>query len=88
VKEERWNVFMQTQAKISRARLQQKVGAVQEVLVDQVDGVTAIGRSRADAPEIDGTVQIRDGQSLAQGDLVSVKVESADDYDLFGRITD
>jgi ribosomal protein S12 methylthiotransferase len=88
VKEERWNVFMQTQAKISRARLQQKVGVVQEVLVDQVDGVTAIGRSRADAPEIDGTVQIRDGQSLAQGDLVSVKVESADDYDLFGRITD
>jgi len=88
VKEERWNVFMQTQAAISRASLLQKVGSVQEVLVDRLDGDTAVGRSKADAPEIDGIVQIQDGHSLTQGELVSVKVESADDYDLFGRIAD
>jgi ribosomal protein S12 methylthiotransferase len=86
VKDERWNLFMQTQAEISRDRLQQKVGTAQEVLVDDVQKDQAIGRSKADAPEIDGIVQIRDGQGLSPGDLVQVKVDSADDYDLFGRI--
>jgi ribosomal protein S12 methylthiotransferase len=88
VKEERWNLFMQTQAAISRNSLQQKVGSVQEVLVDSIDGDLAIGRSQADAPEIDGIVQIRNGAGLSPGDLISVKVESADDYDLSGRIAD
>lgn len=88
VKEERWNLFMQTQAAISRSRLQEKVGSVQEVLVDTLDGDLAIGRSKADAPEIDGVVQIRNGADLAAGDLVNVTVESADDYDLSGRIAD
>jgi ribosomal protein S12 methylthiotransferase len=88
VKEERWNLFMQTQAAISRSRLQEKVGSVQEVLVDTLDGDLAIGRSKADAPEIDGVVQIRNGADLATGDLVNVTVESADDYDLSGRIAD
>jgi ribosomal protein S12 methylthiotransferase len=88
VKEERWNLFMQTQAAISRSRLQEKVGSVQEVLVDTLDGDLAIGRSKADAPEIDGVVQIRNGAHLAAGDLVNVTVESADDYDLSGRIAD
>ena len=88
VKEERWNLFMQTQAEISRERLQQKIGTIQEVLVDGIEAGAAIGRSKADAPEIDGIVQILDGQSLAPGDLVQVKVESADEYDLIGRIAD
>jgi ribosomal protein S12 methylthiotransferase len=88
VKEERWNLFMQTQAAISRSRLQEKVGSVQEVLVDTLDGDLAIGRSKADAPEIDGVVQIRNSTDLAAGDLVNVTVESADDYDLSGRIAD
>jgi ribosomal protein S12 methylthiotransferase len=88
VKEERWNLFMQTQAAISRSRLQEKVGSVQEVLVDSLDGDLAIGRSKADAPEIDGVVQICNGADLAAGDLVNVTVESADDYDLSGRIAD
>jgi len=88
VKEERWNLFMQTQAAISRSRLQEKVGSVQEVLVDTLDGDLAIGRSKADAPEIDGIVQIRNGADLTPGDLVKVTVESADDYDLSGRIVD
>jgi len=88
IKEERWNLFMQTQAEISRDRLQQKVGTLQEVLVDGIEAGAAIGRSKADAPEIDGIVQILDSQGLAPGDLVQVKVESADEYDLIGRIAD
>jgi ribosomal protein S12 methylthiotransferase len=88
LKEERWNLFMQTQAAISRSRLQEKVGTVQEVLVDTLEVDLAIARSKADAPEIDGIVQIRDGAGLTPGDLVRVTVDSADDYDLTGRIAD
>ena len=86
--DERWNRFMQTQAEISRNSLQRKVGSVQDVLIDILDNDIAIGRSKADAPEIDGIVQVQDGRGLAPGDLVRVKVESVDDYDLFGRIAD
>jgi ribosomal protein S12 methylthiotransferase len=88
LKEERWHRFMQAQAAISRARLLAKVGSRQQVLVDAVgeDGATA--RSKADAPEIDGVVTIRDGQGLAPGDLVEVLVEAADDYDLAARLAD
>jgi ribosomal protein S12 methylthiotransferase len=88
VKQERWHAFMQKQAVISRARLQKKVGTVQEVLIDQVDGNGATARSRADAPEIDGTVQIHDGSHLEPGKLVKVKVEAADDYDLFASLVE
>lgn len=86
VKEERWNIFMQTQAAISRSKLQKKVGSVQEVLVDELDDEWAIGRSKADAPEIDGVVHIRNGRELTPGELVRVRVESADDYDLSGHV--
>ncbi len=90
LKQERWERFMQTQAVISRQRLQARVGTVQEVLVDRIvndsAGECAIGRSKADAPEIDGIVTIRDGGSLRPGALVKVKIESADDYDLAGHL--
>jgi ribosomal protein S12 methylthiotransferase len=86
VKEGRWHRFMQAQAAISRGRLQAKVGSTQQVLVDAVGADGAVGRSQADAPEIDGEVTIRDGQDLAPGDLVEVIVESADDYDLAARL--
>jgi ribosomal protein S12 methylthiotransferase len=85
VTEERWHRFMQAQAAISRRRLQAKVGSRQQVLVDHVDADGAVARSMADAPEIDGIVRILDGQELAPGDLVQVRVESADDYDLAAR---
>jgi ribosomal protein S12 methylthiotransferase len=88
VKEERWHRFMQAQADISRDRLEQKVGSVQDVLVDEVDEQGAIGRSKADAPEIDGLVRIRDGERLAPGQIVRVMVEESDDYDLVGRLAD
>jgi ribosomal protein S12 methylthiotransferase len=86
VKEERWHRFMQTQAAISRARLQAKIGSTRQVLVDTVDADGAVARSAADAPEIDGVVTIRDGQGLAPGDVVEVVVETADDYDLTARL--
>jgi len=85
-KEERWHRFMQKQAVISRNRLRQKLGRVLDVLVDTVDPEGASGRSTADAPEIDGVVRIRDGHGLAPGDLVAVRIEDADDYDLAGRL--
>lgn len=88
LKEERWHRFMQAQAAISRARLLAKVGSRQQVLVDEVgtDGATA--RSKADAPEIDGIVTIRDGHGLKPGQFVDVIVEAADDYDLLARLAD
>jgi ribosomal protein S12 methylthiotransferase len=88
VKEERWNRFMQTQAAISRARLRAKVGSLQEVLVDEIDQDGAIARSKADAPEIDGIVRVRDGQQLVPGSRVNVIVEDSDDYDLTARLAD
>jgi ribosomal protein S12 methylthiotransferase len=86
LKQERWERFMQTQAVISRRRLQARVGSVQDVLVDSVGGGQATGRSKADAPEIDGIVTIVDGGALKPGALVKVRVQSADDYDLVGRL--
>jgi len=88
LKEERWNAFMQTQAEISTARLRNKIGSIQEVLVDEVDEDGAIARSKADAPEIDGVVHIPDGQGLSPGMLIDVEIEDSDDYDLTARFPD
>ncbi|CAN5164094.1 30S ribosomal protein S12 methylthiotransferase RimO [soil metagenome] len=86
VKRERLERFMALQAEISAEKLQRKVGSVQRVLVDLLDGDLAIGRSMADAPEIDGLVQIQDGQAmgLKPGQFVDVRIMGADDHDLFG----
>src|SRR5210317_449235 len=77
---ERERIFMQKQAKISRSRLQAKIGSVQEVIVDTIDEDVAIARSHADAPEIDGQVYIEDGQHLKAGDLVDVMITAADEH--------
>jgi ribosomal protein S12 methylthiotransferase len=90
VKQERLARFMELQAEISTDKLAAKVGTVQQVLVDVVDGELAIGRSRADAPEIDGTVQIQDGAEagLKPGDFVDVKIMGSDEHDLYGLVHD
>jgi ribosomal protein S12 methylthiotransferase len=88
IKEDRWNAFMQTQAEISTARLKNKIGSIQEVLVDEVNEDGAIARSKADAPEIDGVVHIPDGQDLSPGMLIDVEIEGSDDYDLTARFPD
>jgi len=86
VKEARWNRVMAAQQSISAARMQAKIGRTIEVLVDEVDEDGAIGRSHADAPEIDGNVFLNGETDVKPGDLVRVKVEHAEDYDLWGTI--
>jgi ribosomal protein S12 methylthiotransferase len=88
VKQERLARFMALQAEISAEKLERKVGTVQRVLIDAIDGELAIGRSRADAPEIDGTVQVQDGAArrLKPGQFVDVRILGADEHDLYGRV--
>ena len=74
VREERRARFMAVQEAISRARLARKVGRTLEVLVDEVEGATAIGRSQADAPEIDGIVRVSGARGARPGDLLRVRV--------------
>jgi ribosomal protein S12 methylthiotransferase len=85
IKEERWHRLMAAQQKISARRLQKKIGQTIEVLVDTLETKHAIGRSKADAPEIDGHVKILGGKNLRVGEIVKVKVTSADAYDLAGK---
>nr|WP_276611254.1 30S ribosomal protein S12 methylthiotransferase RimO [Thioalkalivibrio sp. XN8] len=87
VKEERWQRFMAVAARISAARLAARVGDIEEVLVDEVDPEedVAYGRTRREAPEIDGRVKLLGGGELEPGDLVEVEVTGADDYDLEAR---
>ena len=88
VREERLARFMDVQAAISEAKLAAKVGTVQECIVDAIDGELAIARSKADAPEIDGLVQIQDGfeAGLKPGDFVSVQIMGSDEHDLYGEV--
>jgi ribosomal protein S12 methylthiotransferase len=86
VKEDRRLRFMATQEKISAQRLKQKVGKTMAVLVDAIDGQHAIGRSAADAPEIDGTVTIADAADLAIGTFVRVQIMGSSAHDLTARL--
>jgi ribosomal protein S12 methylthiotransferase len=88
VKEERWNAFMESQATISRAKLEARVGTIQEVLIDEVNEHGAIARTKADAPEIDGVVHIPDGAELSPGLLIEVEIDGSDEYDLTARFPD
>ncbi len=83
VKQERWDAFMAKQQTISAAKLANKVGTTQAVLIDEVEGDRAVGRSMADAPEIDGVVYLTAPPGLKPGDLVEGEVSAADDYDLW-----
>ena len=82
VKEERWHRLMAAQQSISARRLQEKVGREIQVIVDQIDENEAIGRSRGDAPDIDGKVLLTGG-TLNVGDIVRARVEAAGPYDLW-----
>ncbi len=85
VKEERWHRFMALQSRISESRLAAKVGRTLDVLIDEVDEAGgASGRSKYDAPEIDGMVHLRDAGGVRPGDVVPVLIEDSDEADLFG----
>ena len=86
VKQERLARFMEKQAAISAARLEAKIGSVQQCLVDAIEDGLAVARSKADAPEIDGLVHIQnaDEARLQVGQFVDVEITDADEHDLFG----
>ncbi|HBT56625.1 MAG TPA: 30S ribosomal protein S12 methylthiotransferase RimO [Pseudomonas sp.] len=86
VQQDRWERFMAHQQAISSARLQQKIGKTIQVIIDEVDDEGPIGRSMADAPEIDGNVYLDTDEDLKPGDIVSVVVTDADEYDLWAQL--
>ena len=86
LKQERWERFMAAQQEISTKKLQAKIGQVVEVLVDEANSEQIVARSAADAPEIDGNVFIQPDQDVEAGDFVQVKVDDADEYDLYGKL--
>jgi ribosomal protein S12 methylthiotransferase len=87
VKQDRWDRFMQKAQAISAAKLAAKVGSRVEVIVDGVDAEGATCRTAADAPEIDGNLFIDEGfETLTPGDIVTVEIDEAGDYDLWGRL--
>jgi len=88
VKEERWQRLMEKQQAISAARLQQKIDTVQKVIIDAYDQEQdyLIGRTQGDAPEIDGQVFIEPDNAVQIGDIVSVNITDADEYDLYATV--
>jgi len=85
VKQERYDRFMAHQQAISTERLARKVGKEFDVLIDEVDDEGAVGRSSADAPEIDGSVFVDSDVPLKPGDMVRVRVTDSDEYDLWAE---
>ena len=86
IKQERFHRFMQLQQTISTQKLQNKIGKTLSVLIDEVDEEGAIGRSMADAPEIDGVVYLNEEKAVKVGDIVQVNIEHSDEYDLWGTV--
>ncbi len=86
IKEERYHRFMQLQAEISRAKLRNKIGSIQTVLVDEVTSEQIIARSKSDAPEIDGLVILPPTPGIQVGAFVEVKITDSDDYDLYAEV--
>jgi ribosomal protein S12 methylthiotransferase len=86
IKTARWNALMARQQKISAQRLKRKVGTRQQVIIDEVGPTVSKGRSKADAPQIDGNVYVSSRRPLKVGDIVTAKIESADQYDLHGTV--
>jgi ribosomal protein S12 methylthiotransferase len=84
VKEARWHRLMQRQQAISSRRLKGKVGTRQSVIIDEVGATVAKGRGKGDAPEIDGAVYVASRRPLRVGEIATVKIERADEYDLHG----
>lgn len=84
VKEARWHRFMQRQQKVSAAQLQKKIGKRLPVIIDEAHGLDGKGRTKYDAPEIDGAVHIASRRPLRAGDIVTVKIDRSDAYDLYG----
>tara|TARA_R110001599_G_scaffold21539_1_gene80580 strand:+ start:22671 stop:22988 length:318 start_codon:yes stop_codon:yes gene_type:complete len=83
LKQQRYDRFMQKQSQISTAKLKRRIGQTIQVLIDEVDEEGAIGRSFADASEIDGLVYLNGDVELKPGDLITATIEHSDEYDLW-----
>ena len=86
IQEERFQRFMELQQQVSIRKLARRVGKEMTVLIDEVDEEGATGRSFADAPEIDGLVYLNGETDLKPGDLVKVRIDEADEYDLWASL--
>lgn len=86
VKADRYRRFMEAQQKISMKKLKRKVGTRQPVIIDRIEGGIAIGRTRGDAPEIDGTVHVTARRPLKVGEIATVKIKRSNAYDLHGTV--
>jgi ribosomal protein S12 methylthiotransferase len=86
IKAARWNALMARQQKISAQRLKRKVGTRQQIIIDETGPTVAKGRSKADAPQIDGSVYVSSRRPLKVGDIVTAKIDRADQYDLHGTV--
>ena len=84
IKQERYDRLMARQQAISARRLAGKVGTRQKVLIDAVAPGGGTGRSKGDAPQIDGVVHVTSRRPLRVGEIATVKVDRADAYDLHG----
>lgn len=84
VKQARWHQLMQLQQEISEDKLEQKVGATLDVIIDEVNEEEIIGRSYADAPDIDGVVYVYSDRQIEVGEIVKVDIQEATEYDLIG----
>ncbi|MEZ5781382.1 MAG: 30S ribosomal protein S12 methylthiotransferase RimO [Rhizobiaceae bacterium] len=85
VKEQRWHRFMQRQQKVSALQLKKRVGKRIPVIIDEANGTSGKGRTKYDAPEIDGSVHLTSRRPLRVGDIVTVKIDRSDAYDLYGE---
>ena len=86
IKAQRWNALMARQKKISAQRLKRKVGTRQQVIIDDVGPTVVKGRTKGDAPQIDGAVYLSSRRPLKAGEIVTAKIERSDDYDLHGTV--
>jgi ribosomal protein S12 methylthiotransferase len=88
IKEARWRRFMEKQQTISQRLMKRKIGKRLSVIIDDAgggsSGILAKGRSKADAPQIDGVAYVSSRRPLRAGDIISVKVEKTDAYDIYG----
>lgn len=87
IKQERYHQFMQLQQTISTQKLAEKIGQTLPVIIDEIDEEGAIGRTMADAPEIDGAVYLNEEHNVKVGDIVNVEIEHSDEYDLWGSVS-
>src|SRR4029077_19444945 len=86
IKQDRWNALMARQRKISARRLKREIGTRKQVTIDEAGPTVSKGRSKADAPQIDGAVYVSSRRPLRVGEIVTARIERVDEYDLHGSV--